>query len=182
MLLAAALTTTLLTANLPQPLSITTYDGKTMVLAEKPATVIVFVTTTCPIARAMQPTLTKLHKEFTPKGVQFLAVQVDVTLEKEDVADYVKDYGTPLPQFVDSKHKLVNTFKAKITPEAVVLDKKGKVTYQGRIDNTYPEIGIKKTPTTHELKDAITATLAGKTPTVTKTTPVGCIIPDLDDF
>ena len=181
MMLAAALATVILTTP-TEPIKVTTIDGKSMVLADKPATVIVFVTTTCPIAREMQPTLANLHKEFSPQGVQFLAAQIDITLEPAEVKSYVNDFKIPLPQTIDEGHRLVKAFKARITPEAVVLNKAGQVVYQGRIDNTYPEIGIRKKPTSHELKDAITATLANKKPIVTKTNPIGCLIPDLEDF
>ncbi len=176
----ASLVLSTVTAEIPTVA--TTTEGQKLTLKGRPATVLVFVTTTCPIARAMQPTLKKLHQQYSPKGVQFISVQIDPTLEVGDVKTYAKEYEIPWPQSIDTKHALVQGYKATITPEAVLLDRQGKIVYQGRIDNTYPEIGVKKTPTTHELRDALAATLAGKKPKVSKTKPVGCIIPSLTDF
>lgn len=172
----------LLTLSLQPSPSITTTQGQTLALSGRPATVLVFVTTTCPIARSMQPVLKRLHQTYAPKNVQFISVHVDPTLTKSQIQTYVKDFELPWPQTVDKSHRLVNLYKATITPEAVLLDKSAQVVYQGRINNSYPEIGVKKDPTTHDLQDALAATLAGKPVKNPKTKPVGCIIPALADY
>jgi hypothetical protein len=68
---------------------------------------------------------------------------------------------------------------ATITPEAVVVAN-GKVVYRGRIDDRYVEIGVERAaPTTHDLADALTATLAGTPIARPITQAVGCFIADL---
>src|SRR4051812_37871384 len=41
---------------------------------DKKALVVVFIGTECPVANLYVPTLVDLHKEYAPKGVQFLAI------------------------------------------------------------------------------------------------------------
>ena len=61
--------------------------------------------------------------------------------------------------------------------EAVVIDPKGVVLYQGRIDNRYFGLGVRwGSVTEFYLRDALDATLGGKRPTVAQTEAVGCLI------
>jgi len=67
-----------------------------------------------------------------------------------------------------------------ITPEAAIVNSAGKVVYRGRIDNSYAALGqARRAPTSHDLRDALDATLAGKPAPNPKTKALGCYIPDL---
>ena len=67
-----------------------------------------------------------------------------------------------------------------MTPEAVVITPDGEIAYRGRIDNWFGDIGRKRpAPTRHELKDAVTAVLAGQPVPVPRTEAVGCLLPHL---
>ena len=68
-------------------------------------------------------------------------------------------------------------YGATVTPEVVLVDDKGTVRYQGRIDNSYARVGKRRTRTTSsELKDALKAVTSGK-PVKTPAVPaIGCII------
>ena len=55
-----------------------------------------------------------------------------------------------------------------------------KIAYRGRIDNWYSELGKSRSAaTTHDLADAIEATLAGRPVAEPVTKAVGCYIEDL---
>jgi hypothetical protein len=61
-----------------------------------------------------------------------------------------------------------------------MFDGKGVLVYHGRIDNLYESFGhARSAPTTHELEDAIQATLAGRAPSKKEVAGVGCYISDL---
>src|SRR5258708_5119566 len=52
-------------------------DGKAISLAdfkEKKAVVVLFIGTECPINNAYMPHIFELNREFSPKGVQFVAI------------------------------------------------------------------------------------------------------------
>jgi hypothetical protein len=49
--------------------------------------------------------------------------------------------------------------------------------YLGRIDDRFPDLGVRREePTTHELRDALDAVLAGKPVETPRTLAVGCFI------
>src|SRR5262249_12954255 len=67
--------------------------------------------------------------------------------------------------------------KAKLAPEAFVLDHNLVLRYRGRIDNAY-SARLKRNPrtTTHDLEDALKELLAGKPVGTPATKAIGCPI------
>jgi len=79
----------------------------------------------------------------------------------------------------DPEHVLVKRAKVTVTPEAAVFDRRGQLTYRGRIDDRYASIGLERpAPTQHDLYDALKNTLAGDRVTQPVTQAVGCFIAD----
>ena len=58
------------------------------------------------------------------------------------------------------------------TPEAFVYDGKRRLVYHGAVDDNREEDEVRA----HYLRDAIEAVLAGETPEVADTSPVGCTV------
>jgi thiol-disulfide isomerase/thioredoxin len=144
------------------------------------AHVLFFVTTDCPIANAYAPEINALVKDYAEQPVRFYAVQVDPDLKPEAARKHAREFSLRLPVVLDSEHKLVSATGATRTPEAVVLVPGGKVAYRGRIDDRFPGLGKKRqAPTQRDLRDALSAVLAGKAVPVPRTEAVGCSIPDL---
>ena len=80
----------------------------------------------------------------------------------------------------DRDHTLVKMAGATITPEAVVLDARQRVVYRGRIDDRFVELGRERPAATRrDLRNALTAALAGKPVSPAKTQAVGCFIADM---
>ena len=96
-----------------------------------------------------------------------------------DIRDHLKSFSYPGTALRDPKHDLVKRAGATITPEAVVYDGKGNLTYRGRIDDRYSAVGISRaTAARHDLQDAIASTVAGKPIRQRLTQAVGCYIED----
>ena len=96
-----------------------------------------------------------------------------------DIRDHLKSFSYPGTALRDPKHDLVKRAGATITPEAVVYDGKGNLTYRGRIDDRYSAVGISRaTAARHDLQDAIASTIAGKLIKQRLTQAVGCYIAD----
>ena len=67
--------------------------------------------------------------------------------------------------------------QAKVTPETFLISPQGNVLYHGRIDNLYAGFGKRRqSATVHDLRDAITAALAGQPIAGSATKSVGCFI------
>jgi len=141
------------------------------------AIVVVFVTTDCPIANYYQPTLSRFAKEYAAKGVPFFLCHSDPDRQVEEVREHAKEFKTETPVILDSDQQLAKRLKAKVTPEAFVIDRQGQRVYRGRIDDLYADFGKRRrVPKTQDLKDAIDAFLAGKKIEHAEMKAIGCYI------
>jgi hypothetical protein len=148
--------------------------------AKSAATVIIFTRTDCPISNRYAPTVNQLHNEFGPRGVRFFLVYVDPQEGPEEIRRHLAEFGYPCPALRDPGHALVAATGATVTPEAIVFTATQTIAYRGRIDDWYVDFGKSRdAATTHELADAIEATLSGHSLSQPVTKAVGCPIADL---
>ncbi len=142
------------------------------------AVVIVFVSSTCPVANASAPALAALALESEPRGVAFYEVYVDPALEPDEARLHFAAHDLPGVGLLDPHQRLASALDARATPEAFVFDATGEPLYRGRIDDLFWRPGRRRrAPTTRELGDAIEAALASHRPAVTRTEVVGCRLP-----
>ncbi len=153
--------------------------GKAVSLDEfkdQKAVVLVFTGTECPVNNAYMPRLAELHREYAPKGVQFLALNANVQDTPERMAKHAKEYAIPFPVLKDVGNQVADAVGAQRTPEAAVLDAGRVVRYRGRIDDQYGVGFARPKPTRRDLALALDAVLAGK-PVAQPAVPVsGCYI------
>ena len=142
------------------------------------AIVLVFITTDCPIANYYQPTLRRLTEEFAESGVQFFLLHSDRDTKQKAAVEHAKDFEIKSPVILDTDQKIAKRVGARVTPEAFLVDREGEIQYRGRIDDLYADYGKRRrTPQSHDLKDAIESFLAGEKIETPKTKAVGCYIP-----
>jgi thiol-disulfide isomerase/thioredoxin len=147
-------------------------DGKIVVL--------VFVRTDCPVSNRYAPFIQKLSTEHAGKAA-FWLVYPSKSESAEAIHKHQQEYGYKIPALRDPQHVLVKESQVQITPEVAVFDAGRRLVYHGRIDNLYEDIGrARSAATTHELEDAISAALSGKSLAVDATHGVGCYISDLE--
>jgi AhpC/TSA family len=151
-------------------------DGRAIAPGKR-GTVIVFMGTDCPIAADYQPALRDLRDEYAKAGLTFVFAYSEPGVTKNQVMKHRDEYKIRWRQVLDSSGELYRAYRPKVTPSAVVLDANRQPVYRGRIDDRFPELGVQKpAPTKFELKDAVRAVVAGKSPAVNETTAVGCLI------
>jgi len=138
----------------------------------KKATVVMFVSTRCPVSNAYNERMTALAKKYSALGVSFVGIDSDQNEPKAEVASFTKQHGFPFPVLVDRGNKVSDAYSAHVTPETYVVDGKGVLVYHGRIDNDMDTSNAK----THELADALDATLAGQPVAKAQTKAFGCSI------
>ena len=150
----------------------TPFDSK-----KNTATVFVFLLRDCPISNVYAPELTRIHKEYSNKGISFFLVHPDKDTDIKSANLHAKEYKLSSPVVLDHGHKLTRLAEAKVTPEAAVFNSKGLLVYRGRIDNLYAGFGKKRfKPTKRDLRDTLDALLDGKLLTKQTTKAVGCYI------
>ena len=138
--------------------------------------VIAFLGTECPLAKLYGPKLQAMSTQFAEKGVVFLGACSNQQDSLTEVVAYSNKAGISFPMLLDNEQKLADLLQAKRTPEVFVLDTNRAIQYHGRIDDQYGISVARKTPTQHELVDAIESVLKGETPAVTSAPSVGCVI------
>ena len=143
------------------------------------ATVLLFVSTDCPLSNRYAPDVRQLHDSYARDGVVFWLVYPNPADAVSDIRDHMKAFALPGTALRDVRHDLAKRVGATITPEAAVYDARGRLTYRGRIDDRYSAVGIERaTATRHDLSDAIATTIAGKPVAPRFTQAVGCYIAD----
>ena len=138
----------------------------------KKATVVMFVSTRCPVSNAYNERMTTLAKKYGAMGVSFVGIDSDQNEPKAEVASFTKEHSFPFPVLVDPGNKVSDAYSAHVTPETYVINSKGVLVYHGRIDNDMDTSNAK----THELADALDATLAGQPVAKAQTKAFGCSI------
>lgn len=152
------------------------YDGKEYelksLLKENKFTVIMFISTECPVSNGYNERMVKLNDTYGKKGVAFVGVNANKAEDVKMIADHSKDKGFKFPVLKDEKNKVADLYGALVTPEIFVVNPEGKLVYHGRIDDNRKLDKV----TSNDLSDALDKLLAGKA--VTSATPkaFGCTI------
>ena len=142
-------------------------------------TVLIFVSTDCPVSNRYAPEIKRLYEEFTPRGVRFRLVYPNPLDDESAINRHRLAFGYPPIAERDGDHSLVKAAGATITPEAVIVDSQ-RVVYRGRIDDRFVELLRERpAPTQHDLRTAMTAVLAGEPVHPARTQAVGCFIADM---
>ncbi|MGO8998816.1 MAG: redoxin domain-containing protein [Polyangiaceae bacterium] len=145
--------------------------------ADAKATVLVFVSTDCPISNRYAPELRRLYERYSPQGIAFRLVYPTVQESPAMIRAHVREYGFPFEALRDPGHTLVARAKATVTPESAVFARGGALVYHGRIDDRNIDLGeARPEPTRRDLEEALDAVLAGRAPAETEARAIGCAI------
>jgi hypothetical protein len=142
--------------------------------------VLVFLRRDCPVSSRYAPVIRQISAQHE-RDASFWLVFPDKSETSQTIHNYLREYGYRLPALRDPGHALVKLAQVQITPEVALFNRRHELLYAGRIDNWYLDLGRSRpAPTTHELKDALQAALAGKPPAANQVRGVGCYISDLE--
>jgi len=178
-------------AQATEPLAIHDIDGNQQIVIDsnsvapqsvKKATVLIFINTDCPIANSYHPALKRLADEFCGLhencDCRLILVHANPSLTVPEARKHQQDFDIQVPIVLDPDQRIAKTLKALVTPEAIVIDPAGNVLYRGRIDDRFATNGKRRDePSTHELKDALTALAKDQPVAVRETEAYGCPIP-----
>ncbi|MCZ7545258.1 MAG: thioredoxin family protein [Anaerolineae bacterium] len=157
-------------------------DGTTVsldaLLNESKAVAVVFSCNHCPYVRGWEDRMVSIQADYADKGFKMVAVgpNNDRTHPEDSFEEMKKRHKAEGFNFYyvrDESQDVAHAYAAVRTPEVFLLDSDGVLQYHGAIDDNYQEPDAVKH---HYLRDALDALLAGKTPPVAKTPPVGCTI------
>lgn len=139
---------------------------------DKKVTVLMFISTECPVSNAYNERIIALYNDYKDRGVQFVGINSNRHESVEDIAEHSKANQFHFLVLKDLKNKIADSFRARRTPEVYLLDEKRILRYRGAIDNS------QKDPETHYLREVLDLVVAGKeVPQDLRTTKAfGCTI------
>jgi hypothetical protein len=141
--------------------------------------VLLFVSRECPISNRYAPEIRRLRTQFAPEGLRFWLVFPNPADGVEEIRDHLAAFDFGVPALRDPMHTLVAFTGVTMTPEAAIYDGAGRLAYRGRIDDRHVRLGLTRpAPTTHDLRDALMAMLAGRLVPAPAAPAVGCYISD----
>lgn len=140
--------------------------------ADAEAVAVVFTCNHCPVAQAYEDRLIALNSDYTGKGVQLVAINVN-NIEADKLPamkERAEEKGFKFPYLYDPSQQVGRAYGASVTPHVFLLDGDRNLAYVGPVDDSQDEENVSR----QYLRDAIDAVLADNKPEVAEVKPFGC--------
>ncbi len=155
-------------------------DGRNHTLeeyADAPVLVLVQSCNHCPYVLAWEGRINELQREFADRRVRIVAINSNDEVSHptdsfEAMVEHARESAYVFDYLRDETQEIARALGAERTPEAFVYDADRRLVYHGAVDDARDETDV----TERYLRDAIEAALAGETPPVVDTAPVGCTV------
>ena len=132
--------------------------------------VLIFISKTCPCTQQNIPYINELAKDFP--NIDFIGIHSVKTTTQKDIDDILSQHHPKFSIVNDKDLKIANILKANRTPQAIILNDKNEVLYNGGITNrTNPKNADKL-----YLKNALAEIAINKEVTEKETRSLGCVI------
>ena len=138
-----------------------------------------FICNHCPYVKHVADGLAALAEEYQRRGVAVVGINAnDAAAYPDDspakMAEEVRLRGYTFPYLYDESQAVAKAYGAACTPDFFVFDSDRKLVYRGQMDSSRPANGL---PVTGEdLRTALDAALAGKSPAAKQKPSIGCNI------
>ena len=141
-------------------------------LRGKAGTVLIFVSTRCPVSNMYNERMQKLAEDYRAKGVAVVGINSNVKELAADIKSHAAEKNLTFTILKDSGAKIADRLGATKTPEAFFLDAQNRLVYHGALDNAQNPVMVN----THHLRNAVEAVLAGKAVERPEVKAFGCTI------
>ncbi len=151
-------------------------DGKTVSLSDfKGKTVVLeWFNSECPYVKRhyKAKTMNDAADKWKDKDVVWLAINTTAGKSVSDNKAVFSDWSVNHPILADSDSSVAKAYGAKTTPHMFIIDKQGKIAYEGAIDND-PD-GNKGADKINYVDKALTELSTGSSVSVPETRSYGC--------
>jgi len=147
--------------------SLIDFTGKVVVLE--------WINYQCPFVKfhAAAGTMRSLAEKYKAQGVVWLGINSTKTATRAKDREWIEQNKLPYPVLEDFEGTIGHAYGAKTTPHMFVINKEGRIVYQGAIDD---DRRIEGKATVNYVDQALTALLAGKPIAQERTEPYGCSV------
>ena len=145
---------------------------------------VMFICNHCPFVKHIRAELAAIGRDYgdSPKGTGRIGI---IAVMPNDVENYPDDRpelmakeaaaaGYTFPYVYDESQSVAKAYHAACTPDFFLYDKDGKLVYRGQLDDSRPGNGVPVTG--KDLRAAIEAVIAGKSPSQDQKPSIGCNI------
>ncbi len=142
------------------------------------ALLVMFICNHCPYVKAIEERLISLAREVNLKGVEVVAISSNDADNYPDdsfanLQKRAREKNYPFPYLYDESQKIAKAFGAVCTPDFFLYDSHYKLSYRGRLDDSWKD---PMEVTREELKDAMIALVEGRKPSSEQRPSMGCNI------
>ncbi len=148
-------------------------DGKTTPVAVSGGvTVVVFISTRCPISNDYHERMNGVYADYRARGVRFYFANANANEPVAEMRAHAKEAGFGFPVFRDAGNVVADRLGATHTPESFVIDSSGVLRYHGYIDDARNPARVRNSG----LRAALDAVLSGVAVEKSETKAFGCTI------
>jgi peroxiredoxin len=146
---------------------------------DAPALLVIFMCNHCPYVKHIRTGVAAFAREFQSKGLAVVGINANDAAKYPDdspekMVDEVAMAGYTFPYLYDESQETAKIFQAACTPDFFLFDKKRKLVYRGQFDDSRPGNNVPLTG--KDLREAVTAVLAGKAVNPDQKPSIGCNI------
>ena len=143
------------------------------------ATVVMFLCNHCPYVKHVNDELVSIASQYADRGASFVAISAnDAVQYPEDAPEQMKavaaEVGYPFPYLYDESQAVARAYGAVCTPDLFVYNADLELAYRGRLDASTPGNGQPLDGA--DLRGALDALLAGRSPAGEQLASMGCSI------
>jgi len=119
---------------------LTSFDGRKAKLSDYKDQIVVleWFNPECPYSKYHHDTaqtMVETAKKYRNKGVVWLAINSSIKTAPEANQEFAAKYKLPYPILDDRAGDVARQFGARTTPHMFIIDKEGRIAYEGAIDN-----------------------------------------------
>ena len=145
----------------------------------KIGTVIMFICNHCPYVKHVNPTISKLAKEFNSDEIKFIAISSnDVINYPEDSPEKMKinavENDFNFPYLYDESQEVARAYDAACPPDFYVYNSNLRLVYRGQLDDSRP--GNDTLSDGADIENAIECLMSGNENTKLQKPSIGCNI------
>lgn len=158
------------------------YDGNDVKLSDYKGKVVVleWFNYECPFCKYHydnSTTMIDMDKKYSAMGVVWLAINSTSHQTTELNQQFAKAHNISFPILDDRTGKVGHEYGAATTPNMFIINKEGKIVYEGAVDNApVGKILDNGKDVINYVANALDELLAGREISVSKTKPYGCTV------
>lgn len=151
-------------------------DGRSVKLSDLRGKVVMlhFWSAQCPFVVRYEERLRKIAADYGDKGVEVYGIDSNVTESKDKIEKVAAERKLNYPILLDPDSKIADQFGAITTPHVFIMDKEGRLAYEGGVDDQ--GWGEKDKVTRSYTREALDALIAGRPIAVPQSKTVGCTV------